>query len=298
MVCKHSVTGDSDYGGVGLYITKNLSYDSRPDLAFDFDGCETKFIELRTKQLNKKNVIIGAIYRHPHNNHEAFYTNLGMLMKKITKKYSVILCGDVNINTASENRACTAKDYKNLLLSYGCVNLINKYTRIQTDINGLTSKTIIDHIITNLDTNQAESGVITYHVSDHLPVFSLFHMNIDRRRLQTHVTKRFYNKSCKPQFIDTLKKSLQNTFENAPHVFDDPNLALQKLVSEIQLAEGKVFPLKKLSRKKAKRHRRSWITSGILKSIDHRDKLGSSLVKMMHNLVVLTENIEIKLLES
>ena len=98
-------------------------------------------------------------------------------------------------------------------------------------------------------------------------------MNIERQRLHTHVTKRFYNKSCKPQFIDTLKESLQNTFENAPHVFDDPDLALQKLVSEIQLAEGKVFPLKKLSRKKAKRHRRSWITSGILKSIDHRDKL-------------------------
>ena len=273
LVYKHSVTGDSDYGGVGLYITKNLSYDSRPDLAFDFDGCETKFIELQTKQVNRKNVIIGAIYRHPHNNHEAFYTNIGMLMKKITKKYSVILCGDVNINTASKNRASTAKDYKNLLLSYGCVNLINKYTRIQTDINGLTTKTIIDHIITNLDTNQAESGVITYHVSDHLPIFSMFDMNIKRQRLQTHVTKRFYNKSCKPQFIDTLKESLQNTFENTPNVFDNPDLALQKLVSEIQLAEGRAFPLKTLSRKKAKRRRRSWITSGILKSIDHRDKL-------------------------
>ena len=107
-----------------------------------------------------KNTIIGALYRHPHENHEIFYAKLGALLEKVTTKYSVILCGDFNINTAPENTKAVIKDYKNLLLSYGCVNLINKYTRIQTDVNGLTTKTVIDHIVTNLDTNQSKSGII------------------------------------------------------------------------------------------------------------------------------------------
>ena len=42
-----------------------------------------------------------------------------------------------------------SKDYKNLLLSYGCMNVINKYTRIAKNMHGQTTKTIIDHIITN-----------------------------------------------------------------------------------------------------------------------------------------------------
>ena len=273
LVFKHSVTGVSDCGGVGLYISRNLKFDSRPDLAFDFDGCETKFIELKTKQLNRKNVIIGAMYRHPHDNHDTFYSNFEMLLKKITEKYSIILCGDVNINTAPENRASTAKNYKNLLMSYGCINLINKYTRIQTDINGVTTKTTIDHIITNINTNQVESGILTYHVSDHLPVFGTFNLGIERQRQNSYITKRFYNNSGKCKFTNTLKESLQNVFDNAPNVFDDPDLALQKLVCEMQSAEGIAFPLRNLSKKKAKKFRKTWMTSGILKSIDHRDKL-------------------------
>ena len=43
---QHSVTGTSDIGGVGFYISTKLNYSFRPDLAFNFDGCETKFIEV------------------------------------------------------------------------------------------------------------------------------------------------------------------------------------------------------------------------------------------------------------
>ena len=50
------------------------------------------------KQSNriKKSIIIGAIYRHPHENHDIFYTRLDSCLAKLTKKYRVILCGDTN----------------------------------------------------------------------------------------------------------------------------------------------------------------------------------------------------------
>ena len=116
-VFTHSKTGDSDVGGVGLYISKTLKFETRSDISFDFDGCETKFIELQTNQQNKKGMIIGAIYRHPHDNHDIFYTRLDSCLAKITKKYQVILCRDTNINTDPINCKTTAKDYKHLLMT-------------------------------------------------------------------------------------------------------------------------------------------------------------------------------------
>ena len=56
--------------GTGLYIKDNIKFIRRTDLEFSTTGLETCFEELpRTKQ---KSVIIGCIYRHPHNDHESF----------------------------------------------------------------------------------------------------------------------------------------------------------------------------------------------------------------------------------
>ena len=239
-----------DSGGAGMYISKSLNYKCRLDLVFDFEGCETEFIEVVTKA-KCKNTIIGVIYRHPHENHDTFYSKLSKLFENISKKYSVIICGDININTAPTNSKSIVKDYKNLLLSYGCTNLINKYTRIATDINGKTSKTIIDHIITNLNTNQANSGVIHYHISDHLPVFSVFDLNIQRLRQQICITRRFYNNSGKTKFLNEIGQYLQ-TFQNNNSILNDPDKALQDLIFEIQSSEDRAFPLRKLSKKRLK----------------------------------------------
>ena len=44
-------------------------------------------------------------------------------------------------------------------------------------------------------------------------------------------------------------------------------------IEEIQSAEERAFPLKKRSRKQQKRLRHPWMTLGILKSMEHRDRL-------------------------
>ena len=102
-------------------MSKALQFKSRPDICFDFDGCETKFIELFSNQRNKENIIIGAIYRHPHDNHDIFYSKLDHFLGNLNRKQQVILCGDTNINTDFENTKTITKDYKNLLRSYNCI---------------------------------------------------------------------------------------------------------------------------------------------------------------------------------
>ena len=63
-IYKHTNSTNSDYGGVGMYVSNKLHFIHRTDLDFNFEGCETKFIELPRKKRDKQSVIIGVIYRH------------------------------------------------------------------------------------------------------------------------------------------------------------------------------------------------------------------------------------------
>ena len=270
-IYKLSNSKNSDYGGVGMYISNRLQYNERPDLDFNFEGCETKFIELPTKKRDTQSIIIGVIYRHPHDNHDLFYAFLSKALEGIASKYSVILCGDTNIDISPNINTSVVKDYKNLVQSFGCNNLINKYTRIATDINGLTSKTTIDHIITNVNVNDTKSGVLYYKVSDHLPIFSAIGLNTERQMPQNRL-KRTYNNEGKNIFLEYMSESAQH-MSNDGALFENPERGLNVLIEKIQTAEERAFPLKRHSRKQQKRFRHSWMTLGILKSMEHRDRL-------------------------
>ena len=113
------------------------------------------------------------------------------MLEGIASKYSVILCGDTNIDISANTNTVFVKDYKNLVQSFGCINLINKYTRIAMDINGFTTKTTIDHMITNVNASNTKSGVLYYKVSDHLPIFSVLGLCTERQ-MPRNCLKRTY----------------------------------------------------------------------------------------------------------
>ena len=126
------------------------------------------------------------------------------------------MCGDININTPPDNPSSKAIEYGNMLSSYGCLNIINKFTRIRTNVNGQTSKTVIDHIITNINTNHVESGVIYYDVSDHLPIFGLFELSFDKHNKQIPIYRRFYSSAGKKKFIEDVARSMQICINKDP----------------------------------------------------------------------------------
>ena len=56
---------DTTHGGTGFYIKDSLVFKRRDDLKFNSSGFhESTFIEIILP--NKKNVIVGCIYRHPN----------------------------------------------------------------------------------------------------------------------------------------------------------------------------------------------------------------------------------------
>ena len=73
-------------GGVGAYIKNTIDAKHIQEFSKSFDGCESLWIEVG---LNKKNVIVGVVYRHPHNNMNVFQESIMQTLHKLTeiKKY-------------------------------------------------------------------------------------------------------------------------------------------------------------------------------------------------------------------
>ena len=170
----HTVSTTSA-GGAGLYVSDMCEHKIRNDLDIKIDGeCEAKFVEIITTNSSSKNVIVGSIYRHPHDNHFEFLRDISERIECIQKKCHVVILGDININT-KDNSDKNTQDYKNTLLSLGLRNTINLPTRITE-----SSDTILDHIVTNVNAESIVSGVVTQDVSDHLPICAVLKLPAKR----------------------------------------------------------------------------------------------------------------------
>lgn len=75
-----------------------------------------------------------------------------------------LITGDVNINMLGND--VSTREFKNIIKSYACENLINLSTRITAE-----SATLLDVCITNIFCQDATAGLLTLDISDHLPVF-------------------------------------------------------------------------------------------------------------------------------
>ena len=253
-------------GGSAIYISNDIHTTCRKDLEINIDGeCEATFVEVQIAN-PAKNLIVGSVYRHPHDNHEEFFSAFCGQVEKISKNYSVILLGDLNIDVSNNSKH--VKDYKNLLLSLGVKNTINLPTRISD-----TTETVIDHMITNQNLDKIESGILLKEVSDHLPIYCLAKLNAKRSARNEQLYIRKFPLSKKQAFISALQSKLDSSPEDNTMLDPGPGACLERLISNIQNTINKVFPLVKLSKKQRKKRRNPWITTGILNSMDRRDKL-------------------------
>ena len=166
---------DFAFGGAGLYISNRIEYKRRRDYEFKIPSCETCFVEL-ISQDKTRNVIVGIIYRHPHNNFDSFFNKLQTTCEKILKTCNLIFMGDTNIDVSVDSPVSQAKTYQDLLMGLDIKNLISRPTRITNK-----SETILDHILTNLSYDSVRSGVVVSDITDHMPVFVFFNLPVKQR---------------------------------------------------------------------------------------------------------------------
>ena len=131
-------------GGVGLFIKDNINYNVREDISvFTPHIFESLFIEII--QQNKKNTVVGVIYRpttEPRADIDIFASTLFDLMDlvNIETKHCVIM-GDMNIDLLKFGYHNKTSDHLDNIFSHGFLPTITKPTRISH-----TSATLIDHI--------------------------------------------------------------------------------------------------------------------------------------------------------
>ena len=154
-------------GGVGIYITKDINFELHRDLNINDENImESTFAEIITP--NKKNIVIGVIYRPPNSKFNSFENEINQILSKIDKENKICyLMGDFNIDLLKSESCDFAGKFFEQLITSSFIPLILKPTRITQH-----AATLIDNIFTNdLEALESSSnGIIFSDISDHLPL--------------------------------------------------------------------------------------------------------------------------------
>ena len=256
-------------GEVGFYIKQNMQYCIRNDLFINVQHCEDLWIELKTK---KENIILAVIYRHPNKLLLPFHDKLCDTLTDLeNSNLNYIVCGDINVNFfAKDNEKIT--DYMNNLAMIGCKMKIKDHTRFGENCR----PTLLDHIYTNIGNTRTNSGVAVFELSGQLPTFFMV------KNTTCCVKNNFKFIRCMKHFVlEHFLTDLNAKMSEIKLNYSETNVNTD--VSNITLAFKSELdihaPLRPQTRKEKTLSKKSWITTGLLKSIKTKNKLFRKLFK-------------------
>ena len=227
---------------------------------------------------NGKNIVLSNVYRPPkENNNNAtilqFMDEFQSVINDLnSSKSHIIACGDFNIDLLKLKERPVISDYFDMLIINNLYPNITFPTRL-----GHTSVTLIDNIFMNFPQyNIKLSGILVSDISDHLPCFSIFKFesgyksqnNITyKRKITEKSLESLYNSICSYNILQHIDTNISGDPEHNYNIFLD--IITSKLKQNL--------PLRKIKNNKYKDKKHSWITRGIICSIQYRDKLYKSL---------------------
>lgn len=240
--------------GVVVYI-KN-GYDFNYSIV-NIGGC--KSVELEVKSKAEQNILISAIYRSPANDVNDFVVELrDYLLKTSSRNCSYhVFAGDINVNISEEDQAVA--EYLNIFYEFDFMSYINNVTRPR-------SGTCLDHffIKAKRENGDINSYVIKTNVTDHYTIMAKIQMNKDFQRNHRKQMTKCIN-------YPGLKQDLQDfdwkQFVSIDNIDDATVFFLDVLKKKIE----KNTKHKKIKHKFIKR--KAWITDGLVRSINKRDRL-------------------------
>ena len=142
------------------------------------------------------------IYRPPASNIQSFIDELSNILDKSFSKYdSIIVMGDINIDTTEAEQAKLANRLlKELCITYDLSNLVTESTCIT-----YTHESSIDMILTNRKQNFMLSKAVETGLSDFHKMVTTFMRNTYSR--QEPIKIRNYSNFDKTKFIEDFEKS-------------------------------------------------------------------------------------------
>lgn len=244
--------------GVIVYVRDSLKHD------FNIINInQLKVIETNVN-VNKRKIILTSIYRPPSTDIREFINSFGQYLaaSRVITDYHFIL-GDININILDEDDRLVS-DYLNMLSEFDFVSTINGITR---DASG----TCLDHIFVrskifevsnNLCTPCIYKSALTDHSST---ILNLKQSGIDGTGQQVQT---LYIKTIN---YNSLKHSLKHYDWTTFYDIQDTNKLAETFTKIVRTnIDNNTHKIKINSKKK---HRKQWITNGLVNSINRKDKL-------------------------
>ena len=183
--------------------------------------------------------------------------------------------GDFNIDLLKDDTSRPVHDYIDFIYSKSLIPTIYKPTRITE-----TTATLIDNILSNCE-NIQKSAIIITDISDHMATSLVSNLNL---RANTIHKRNAYYKRC---HSDDNKSKFKQCLSNVRwgEVLDDidVNQDYNTFVTKFQELYDECIPLKKCTSKRKRDPKLPWITKGLLKSINHKNKLYKEYVQCPSN---------------
>ena len=187
-------------GGAGIFLKKDINFNILNNVNLDINGCEDLWINISLT--SNKSIIISSIYNHPSNDIKLFKEKLLEKIEIINlqnKKF--IIGGDINIDFISNQKQITC--YKNDLLSQGISQLVKLPTRCSKK-----SKTLIDHLYTNIPEEKTKTDCLIFDISDHLPILSYFTPYQSLKPVTQQKLIRDFRNFKQDKFLEELSENL------------------------------------------------------------------------------------------
>ena len=251
-------------GGVGAYISNSIQFKRRKDIEQLQPEMEHLWIEVPGRNKHSK-ALIGVIYRSeriglsPPDWLDAFET----LLAHLTASWDglLLLTGDTNIDMLNPSNRLT-KQYQSILDAFGCHQHVTKATRITQ-----TSKTLIDHIVSNNRRCITATEVIPgWSISDHEGIFACVNVRVIR-----YQPRYKWIRLEKELIAEEFVKDCANLPLNVVYGLDSPDDMVQGFNTLFGECIDRHAPLKRI---KVTRPPAPWMNSDEVRKLQaERDKL-------------------------
>ena len=256
------------HGGAGFYIKNCHHFKERKEFNLNMPGdVEAIFVEIIIP--DRKNLIVGCIYRHPSSSisvSDFTSVHLQPILYKISKeKKDCALMGDFNVDLLKSSSNSDANKFYTDLTSHFFTPFVLQPTRLR-------SKTLIDNIYFNSLEYCSKSGNILVELSDHLFQFLMLEG---------------FSKKVKMPYSEMYKRDKSNFNDRE---FDEVVIkgtdwesvcagGLESFYDKIIFHLDEMAPFKKVTLKEQRLMSKPWITHEILNKCKKRDVLLNEIRK-------------------
>ena len=261
----------SEHGGLIIYVHDRYDISAPLTLIDSVSGWGYLCIEISQKAPYPQKYVIVNVYRPPNeivDKFNIFVNEFDMFLNNLSKmNRSTYICADFNIDLLRIHKKHNYRNFFDTVLSAGFHPKITLPTRI-TD----TSNTLIDNILVNVIDDRHISGIMINKISDHQPIFTCNNKLFEQVDMTQYIEIETKSENSQKRFIEHLKNiNIMNKLNM--DINSDINDNYEVFCKLLQSSKSEHMPIKSVKFNKYKHKKNKWISKGIIKSIEIKDKL-------------------------